>query len=120
MLLTNGLSTFFITDNPVFSNVHEGLLKNPPDLPVLCNWVFDNFILGEELFAKALLCIETCLLLNNNLCGKLVSSLESPTTFDESFKVISVPIYRFQFTNLRVRQFYVWSIIISHFILILY
>ena len=119
MLLTNDLSTFFIKENSVFSNVHEGLLKNPPDLLILCNWVFDNFILAEELSAKALLCIETCLLHNNNLCG-LVSSLESPTTFDESFKVISVPIYRFQFTNLRVRQFYVWSIIISHFILILY
>ena len=67
MLLTNGLSTFFIKGNPVFSNVYKSLLKNPPDLPVLCNWVFDNFILAEELLAKALLCIETCLLLNNNL-----------------------------------------------------
>ena len=27
---------------------------------------------------------------NNNLCGKLVSSLELPITFDERFKVTSV------------------------------
>ena len=27
------------------------------------------------------------------LCGKLVSSLQSPTTFDERFKVTSVPFF---------------------------
>ena len=29
----------------------------------------------------------------NNLLGKLVSSLELPTTFDERFKVTSVPFF---------------------------
>ena len=29
-------------------------------------------------------------LVNNNLCGKLFSSLELTTTFDKSFKVTSV------------------------------
>ena len=33
------------------------------------------------------------LLVNNNLCGKLFSSVESPTTPDESFKVTSVPFF---------------------------
>ena len=33
---------------------------------------------------------KTCVLVNNNLCGKLFSSVESPKTFDESFKVTSV------------------------------
>ena len=33
------------------------------------------------------------LLGNNNLCGKLFSSLEWLTTFGESFKVISVPFF---------------------------
>ena len=32
-------------------------------------------------------------MLVNNLCGKLFSSLESPTTFDEIFKVTSVPFF---------------------------
>ena len=50
-------------------------------------------ILAEELFTKALRGFETCVLVNNNLCGKLFSSLESPTTIDESFKVTSVSFF---------------------------
>ena len=34
-----------------------------------------------------------CVLVNNNFCGKLVSSLELPITFDESFTVASVPFF---------------------------
>ena len=52
--------------------------------PVLYKWVFDSSILAEELFAKALRSSETCVLVNKNVCGKLFSLLESPTTFDES------------------------------------
>ena len=37
----------------VFSNGPKNLPKNPPDCPILYNWVFDNFILAEELFAKS-------------------------------------------------------------------
>ena len=80
-LLANGLSTFPIKGNPVFSNGPKSLPKNPPDCPILCNWVFDNFILAEELFAKALRNFQTCVLVHKNLCEKLFSSLESPTTF---------------------------------------
>ena len=29
------------------------LTKNPPDYLILCNWVLNNFILHDELFAKA-------------------------------------------------------------------
>ena len=36
---------------------------------------------------------ETCTLVNNNLCEKLVSALELPITFDERFKVTSVPFF---------------------------
>ena len=36
---------------------------------------------------------KTYVLVNNNLGGKLFSSLESPTTFDENFKVTSVPLF---------------------------
>ena len=52
--LANGLSTFFIKGNPVFSNGPKTLGKSFPDCPFLCNWVLDNFILVYELFAKAL------------------------------------------------------------------
>ena len=51
---------------------------NPPDCPILWNWTFDNFILPDGPFAKALQTLETCVLINNNLCQKLFSSLGSP------------------------------------------
>ena len=75
--LTKDLSTFLIKDNPVFSNDPKSYLK-------ILLVVFDNFILAEKLFLKAILSFETCVLLNN---------LESATAFDESFKVTSVPYF---------------------------
>ena len=54
MLLANGFNTFFIKGNAVFSNGPKGLPRNPPDCLILCNWVFDNFILADELFVKGL------------------------------------------------------------------
>ena len=44
---------------------------------------------ADELFAKALQSV----LVNNNLCGKLFSSLESPATCGEIFKVTSLPFF---------------------------
>ena len=79
---SNILSLFSIKDNPVFSNGPKSLYENSSDCPALCNCVFDNFMLDEEIFA--LWSFETCVLGNNNLWGKLFSSLESPTTLDES------------------------------------
>ena len=35
--------------------------------------------------------VETCVLVNNNLRGKLYSLFESPTTFYESFKCTAIP-----------------------------
>ena len=63
----NGLSTFFIKGNPVFSNGPKSLPKNSPDCPILCNWVLDNFTLADELFAKALQSLKNCVLVNSNL-----------------------------------------------------
>ena len=83
----------FNKGNPVFSNGHKGLPKTPPDYPIICNRVFDNFKLAEELFAKALKSFEACVLVNNKLCEKLFSSLESAAIFDESFKVTSVSVF---------------------------
>ena len=47
-------------------------------------------MLGDEPFAKSLQFFETCVSVNNNLCRKLVSSLEFPIKLDERFKVTSV------------------------------
>ena len=91
--LANGLSTFFIKGEPVFSNGPKSLPKNPTHCTILCNWVFDNFILVDEGFLKAIWRLENCLLVNNNLCGKLVSSLELPLSFDEIFNVTSVLLF---------------------------
>ena len=54
------------------------------------------FILAEKLFAKVLQSLKTCVLVNNNVYGKLVASLESAEIFDESFKVTLVPFCLFQ------------------------
>ena len=70
-LLANGFNTFFIKYGPVFSNGPKSLPKNPPDCPILCNWLFDKLMLTEELFVKALWSCESCVLVNNNLCRKL-------------------------------------------------
>ena len=36
-LLANGLNTFFINGNPVFSNGPKSLLRNPPDCIIFNN-----------------------------------------------------------------------------------
>ena len=64
--------TFSINGNPVFSNGPSNLLRNPPDSIIFDNWVFDNSISVDELFAKDLRRFETCLFVSNNLWGKLV------------------------------------------------
>ena len=52
-LLASGFNTFFIIGEQFFSNGSKSLPKTPPDCPILCNWVFDNFILADILFGKA-------------------------------------------------------------------
>ena len=68
----------------------RNLPRNPPDCTILDRWIFGNFISADELFAKALRSFATCLSKINSLYEKLVSSLDSPITYDESFSVISV------------------------------
>ena len=53
----------------------------------------NNFTLADKLFAKVLRSLEFRALVNNNLCGKLVSPFESPTTFDERCKVTFLPVF---------------------------
>ena len=90
-LWANDLTTFFIKGNSSFSNGPKSLPKNTPDCTIVCNWVFDNFILADELFGKALQSLETCVLISNNVWGKLLSSFG--TTFYQIFKVTSVPFF---------------------------
>ena len=58
-LLADGISTFFIKGKTVFSNDSESLPKNPADCSILCNLVFDDFILAKEPFAKVLRSFES-------------------------------------------------------------
>ena len=92
-LLASGVNTFFIKSKTFLSIGLRSLLRKPPDSPILYNWVFDNFILDDELFAKTLQGLKTCVLFNNNLGEKLVSSLELAIIFDERFKVTSIPFF---------------------------
>ena len=87
-LLANGLITFFIKGNPVFSNGPSNLPRNPPDCIIFDNWAFDNLILADKWFEKALRRFETCLLVNNNLWEKLVSL--SPIILDDNLETTSV------------------------------
>ena len=50
-------------------------------------------MLADKPFAKALRSFETCVLVNNNLCGKLFSSLKSPTKLGEVLKSYSGTIF---------------------------
>ena len=82
MLIANGLSTFSIKGNQCLVMVLQVHLK------ILLNVLFYAiefliiFTLAKELFVKTLWNFETCVLINNNLCRKSFSSLESPTTFE--------------------------------------
>ena len=92
-LLTYGLSTFPIEEKPHFSNSPRSLLRNHADCAILGNWVFDSFLLAHEPCANSLRAFETCVLVNYNLCEKLVSSLEWSTTFDEDSNVVYTSVY---------------------------
>ena len=72
-----------------FSKDFKSLPKNAPDCSILEYWVFD-VILADEPFTKDLRSVKNCILVYSNLCGKLVLSLESPSTFDKSLKVTLV------------------------------
>ena len=76
----------------------------------------------NEPFVTALRVFETCVLVNNNFCRKLVSSLESPIISNNRFKVTSVlfSIPDFNLLSCELDNFIFKVNILSHFILILY
>ena len=91
--LTYGLSVFFIKGKPVFSKGPRSLARNTPDCTILDSSVFNNFTLADEIFAKVLRSLQTCLSVNYDLCEKLVLSLELPIIFDERVNVTSVAVF---------------------------
>ena len=58
---------------------------------------------------NALRSFETCVSVNNNLCGKSISSLELPIKFDERVKVNPVPFFiaDFKFLSCELDKFYI-------------
>ena len=80
----------------------DGLrILNPPDY-ILENWVPENFILGDEPFAKALLIFKTCVLVNNNLLENFFFSIRTTNDIWKNFyfsksKVISVKLLQYHF-----------------------
>ena len=81
-----------------FGNGLSNLPRKPPDCIIFDNWVFDNLISADELFAKDLRRFETCVLVNNNVWGKLVSL--SPIIFDDNLKTTSVSLFIAEFNLL--------------------
>ena len=75
---SNGLSIFSIKTNPGCKNGPKNSPRNPPD----CQFYITCWIICES-FTK----LWNFVLVNKNLWGKLFSSLESLTTFEEIFKV---------------------------------
>ena len=62
-------SAFVIKEKSVLSNGPRSLPQNCPNCTILGSWVFNNFILADEFFAKTLQSLETSVLVNN-LCRK--------------------------------------------------
>ena len=75
-------------------------VTNAPNCVILDIWLFNNFLPAVEPFAKVLQILETCELVNNNWCRKLVLSLESLITFNERFKVTWVLFFVVDFNLL--------------------
>ena len=80
IILTDG-------DKPNISSVSG--IRNLPYRIILGSSAFENFILADETFVKALQNLRQVqfisLSVSDNFCEKVVLSLESPTTFDERF-----------------------------------
>ena len=104
MLFANGLIAFYISGNPVFSNRPRSLPRNPSNSIILDIWVFNNLISVDDLLAKPLRRFETCLLVNNSLWGKLVSS--SLIKFDNNLKTTSVSFFYWEFDSFPFKMFY--------------
>ena len=84
-LLVYGVSTFSINGKSNFIYEPASLPKNSPHSIILESWAFDNFLLADRLFAKALQRLETFLLAN-------VWKLRLPIIFDDILGFTSVSL----------------------------
>ena len=84
----NGLIKDFNKGIPDFKNGAKNLKNSPFCILDYC--ALDNLILVDVWLAKALQIFAACVLVNDNLCGKLASSSECPIIFDNNFKITSV------------------------------
>ena len=89
--LDNVLSTFKVTElSLVDQEVYQFILLILffMDADSFDNFIFENYFINYyKLFSWSLQSFESCLSVNNHLCGRLVSTLESPIIFDDSFRV---------------------------------
>ena len=60
------IKMIFIDNNPTFNIGPISLPRNVPDCTVLENSAFNNFLLPDEIFPKALQSLEICLSVSNN------------------------------------------------------
>ena len=69
-----------------FNNGPRSLPRIPSNFIIIYNRVFDSFILTGKLFVKYLRGLASCILVNNNLYGNLISSWGLPIIFDGTLK----------------------------------
>ena len=78
---------------------------------ILDTWVLDNLISVDDLSAKALPRFPTCLLVNKNLWGKLVSSSskisdDNRKTTSDSFFIADFNLLSCEFDSFRFKLLY--------------
>ena len=112
----NGIETLLANGNPVLSNGPRRLPRNPPDCTNLDNRIFYSLLSVDKLFAKALRRSATCLLVNNNLCRNVVSSLEWTIIVDDNhFFIANFNLLSCEFDNFTFKLLY-WFILYWYYI----
>ena len=77
---------FLVIDEKIYQEIPSWLYHLIVD-------IIESVISVDDLLAKALQRFGTVVLVNNNLRGRLVSSLELPIAFDDSIKTVSVTFF---------------------------
>ena len=67
--------------------------RTPPNCTIIDKWVFESFALADEPLTKDLQIFETPVSVNNNLCEKLVASLEFKSNLRKDLKLLQFDFY---------------------------
>lgn len=112
--LANEWIIFFINGKPTVIGGPRNLPSNPSDCIILDSYAFENLILANDLFAKDLWRLATCVSVNKSPWDKLASS--SPVIFEDNLRVTSVAfcvpdfnLFSFEADNFTFTVFY-WAI----------